>query len=87
MKPSQTFLERINLPRVICMHLVGAKHTGLHRKIVGIIIMTCGVGVVHVFSLFHIEIVQFMGETVGAAIHGTGLIPFLQSLDKLTDEG
>ena len=79
-------LERINLPRIVCTNLCGSHHSPMHRKVVGIIIMLTGIGIMHVFTLFHIEIIQYIGETVGGALHGTGLIPFIHNLDKLTDE-
>lgn len=73
----KTFIEKINLSRVLAFHLIGEKHTKTHRRLFGIAIMFSGIGIAQLTSFLPVPFIHFLGETAGAAIHGIGLIPFL----------
>jgi hypothetical protein len=78
-------LNKINLSRHILNHLVGKNHTNTHRKIAGAFIMAFGVAFIKVFSIIHIEALQFCAEIIGAGIHGIGLLPFVSSIESITE--
>lgn len=72
--------NNLNVSKVVCDHLIDEKHTNGHRMIVGIFIMSVGVSV----SKIHVAytIMHFLLDGVGYAIHGIGLIPFVDTLSK-----
>lgn len=41
-----SFLDKINLSKKVCNHIVGTNHTSGHRVAAGITIMVIGVGIV-----------------------------------------
>lgn len=75
------FLERIDLSRHICEHMIGSKHTKTHRISVGLIIMVIGVEVAHsgIGCYWMISTVLDLG---GYLIHGIGAIPILKEIEK-----
>lgn len=72
-------LHVANLPREICHHLIGPKHTTAHRLIAGLGVMVVGVLVAHSSALFP-HYAAFALDTVGFSIHGLGLVPYIQAL-------
>lgn len=70
----KTVLHAVNLPRVIAKALIGKEHTQGHRIIAGIFVMSVGV------LISHVEVAHAIFETVGFAIHGLGLVPFVDWL-------
>lgn len=77
-KKAKSILEKANIPKIICVHLLGEEHTVHHRMGVGVI--TMAIGVVVAKSTSGIYIVQFVGELLGYLIHGIGSIPFVEWL-------
>lgn len=52
--------------------------------IVGALIMSFGIAFIKIFSLIHSETIQFSAEIIGAGIHGIGLLPFINSIEKIS---
>jgi len=71
-------LLKIDIPRIICIHLIGEDHTLHHRMGAGIIMMTIGVVISHLTG--DIYIIHYIGEIVGFGVHGIGTIPFGEAL-------
>lgn len=80
-------VERINLAKVLANHLFGRRHTDKHRKICGIVVMIAGVSIAKLSVLINYNIVHFMGDGIGYAIHGIGLSPFLSDFEGGGDLG
>lgn len=71
----------LNLPRVVCDHLLGKdNHTPVHRMTVGAIVMVFGVGVSLAGAETHLFVLHYSGDIVGYALHGLGLVPFIERL-------
>lgn len=77
-RKGKELLERVNVPKLICLHLIGEKHTAHHRMSVGLIIMGVGVAICKMTSSFYI--ISYIGEGIGYLIHGIGTIPFVEHL-------
>lgn len=77
---ARVILTNLNISKVVCDHLLDEKHTSVHRMIAGSFIMSVGVGIskIHVTMVF----IHFLLDGVGYAIHGIGLIPFIETLSK-----
>lgn len=75
-------LDKINLSKYICNHLVGENHTHNHRIFAGVIIMILGVGLVKVTALIDIGLVHFIGDIAGYCIHGVGAIPIIKKFEE-----
>lgn len=75
---AKDILEKANIPKIICVHLIGEEHSVHHRMGVGVI--TMAIGVVIAKSTSGIYFVQFAGELLGYLIHGIGSIPFVEWL-------
>lgn len=73
-------LHKVNLPKVVCDHLVGKSHTVSHRYTTGVIIMSLGVGLTKVVFLFEGGFIHILGDIVGYAVHGLGAVPFIDGL-------
>lgn len=86
MKRIICIISKVNLPRIICTHLVGTCHTKRHRKITGLILMSAGVTIAHMTGQLGVKFVQFLGDGIGYGIHGIGLIPFIDSIDLPADK-
>jgi len=79
MKRVKTVIHLVNLPRIICNHLVSKEHNTSHRLCVGSMFVVIGVGLAQVeFS----PVVHFFSEAVGYMIHGLGAVPFIDLLIK-----
>ena len=70
----------VNIPRHICRALIGEHHTHGHRMVAGAVLMTLGVTVSHVAGGTGILLVVYAGDLLGYAIHGIGVVPFLDFL-------
>jgi hypothetical protein len=77
-------VEAFNLPRIICVHLIGEDHTIHHRMGVGVIVMVIGVIITRCTG--GVYMLHFVGEIVGQAIHGFGTIPFGEALVAHADK-
>jgi hypothetical protein len=75
----------LNLPKHICDNLLNDKaHTHVHRMFVGLIIMPIGVFISKCFT--DVYIAHFMCDVIGYAIHGMGLMPFLEIIAKTVND-
>lgn len=73
-------LDNLNLPRMICVHLIGEQHTHVHHMIVGFVIMVFGITVVKLSLLADWSFIHVAGDLSGYAIHGIGLTPFVETI-------
>lgn len=71
-------LERVNLPRIICTHLLGEHHSSYHRMGAGLVVMAVGVLTSKVAEGY--IIIHFFFDVFGYMIHGIGTIPFVELL-------
>lgn len=69
-------LLNINIARRVSDHLLGEEHSVQHRMAIGTGLMIMGVGIAHM-SVGYFTIVT---DVIGWAIHGTGVIPFIDWL-------
>lgn len=76
-------LLSFNVTRAIADHLIGKDHSIKHRMGIGAVLMFLGVKLA---TLFEFPILHFLGEMIGYAIHGTGLIPFIDYLGSKNEE-
>ncbi len=74
-----------NLPRRICIQLLGHHHDKRHRMVAGFLVMMAGVGVAKGAVFVSYEVVKYMMDLLGYGIHGLGLTPFIEAL--LEDSG
>lgn len=74
-------LGHINLSKHITNHLVGEDHSPRHQKITGLFIIMFGVAISKLSLLLNTHVVHFIGDAVGYAIHGIGLIPFAKDIE------
>lgn len=81
---SKVIFTNLNVSKVICHHLIDEKHSHTHRMVVGIIIMIGGVGISKISTT--ITVVHFIFDGLGYAIHGIGLIPFVEALSKREED-
>lgn len=82
MKKIKVLAHHLNVSRPISQHLMGDNHTSKHRKIVGAIIMSVGVGMTKLSMLTDLSIIHFLGEVVGFGFHGVGLLPYIMGMEK-----
>lgn len=75
-----SLLERIDVPRIVCVHLIGENHSPRHRMGVGTILMAFGVIISRLTA--HIYVLSFFGEVIGYLIHGIGTIPFAEEFSS-----
>lgn len=80
------FIGIVNIPYIIANHVVGERHTIVHRRIVGALIMLIGVGVAHAANHLSNILISLVGDLVGYSIHGTGLIPFIHGLENTSQQ-
>lgn len=76
-KSPHKILERVNIPRIICVHLLGDHHTVWHRMGAGVIVMSVGVLMSKVSEGYYI--VHFVCDMFGYLVHGIGTIPFVEA--------
>lgn len=76
-------LSAIYLPKVICTHLIGDKHTFFHRITVGMFIMVLGVELAEIGSTIHLF--SILLTTGGYALHAVGAVPIIEWLLKFRE--
>lgn len=72
--------DYINIPKHISNHLCGENHSIAHRRIAGGVIIILGVVVAKVGGEGIILHIVF--DAFGYALHGIGLIPFVEAIEK-----
>lgn len=80
------FLNALNFPKKICIMLFGEDEKKWHRIIVGIIFMAIGVSIAKLTATCGNNFVEFFGDMVGYAIHGSGLVPLIDLASELAEE-
>jgi hypothetical protein len=76
----RSVIHVVNVPRYVCRTLIGEHHTHAHRMVAGGTMMAGGVLLSHMAAEPHILLLTLAGDLVGYAIHGMGLVPFLDFL-------
>ncbi len=71
-------LNCLNLSKFICDHVIGKKHTKTHRRVCGLIVMVVGVFIAEIVGHL-VPYTEFMCNTIGYGLHGTGLLPFIET--------
>lgn len=77
---AQMILHHVNLPRIVCEHVVGDNHSQTHRRIVGGAVMVAGVWVAKTAAHIHYEPFEFAGDLLGYLIHGFGAVPYIEGI-------
>lgn len=75
-------LDKVNVVKTVCTHLLGPNHTVSHRMLVGVGIMCSGVFLVEITA--GIYIVHYVTNIVGYGIHAIGATPFIEVAGGLT---
>lgn len=76
-----SLLEKLNVSKVICNHIVGENHSDGHRICCGILVVFFGVW----FSKLGVNMnwaIHYLTDASGYLIHGIGSIPILDYLSK-----
>jgi hypothetical protein len=73
-------VKRANLMRPLCKHLVGEEHGFIHHAIAGVSVMVVGVLIAEYSAHVDTEVAHVAGDAVGYALHGIGLVPFVERL-------
>ena len=74
-------LQFLDLSKIITYHIIGKNHTITHRKCTGVVLAIVGVCIAHGFASADIFIIKLFGDVVGYALHGIGIIPFIEQLE------
>lgn len=76
----QMVCHNVNVPRVLCDHMLNEGHTSRHRMAVGALVMVCGVMIAKCTSHAAYEALEVSGDLLGYLIHGIGAVPFVDHL-------
>jgi hypothetical protein len=82
---NKRILNVLNLPKKICVALLGEKQKPVHRMVLGLIFMALGVFISKSLSHYDNSFVEFIGDLIGYAIHGTGCVPFIDFLTTVAE--
>lgn len=74
--------SRLNIPHIICNHIMGKEHKLHHRITVGTIIMACGVLVSKIGGGAGIIVIHYIFEFIGSSLHGIGLVPWIEYISE-----
>lgn len=71
----------LNLPRVVCQHLLDDRHSTHHHMVCGTGVMAVGVLVAKsAYLLPDFTIIHVTVDMVGYFIHGLGAVPFIEHI-------
>lgn len=70
----------MNIPKHVSNHLCGQNHSIAHRRIVGVVVIVFGVIIAKAGGELFVLHVVF--DAFGYALHGIGLIPFIEAIEK-----
>lgn len=79
-KLKKPILTVINLPLIICNHVLGEEHHIVHRITVGVGFMFIGVFIARIESAFYILSISY--EAAGYVVHAIGVIPIVETMFK-----
>ena len=75
----------VNLPYIVCVHIMGEKHSQSHRMLAGLCFMIVGVCIGECFA--EIFIIGIFCKAWGGIIHAAGTLPFIEKVSsKITQE-
>lgn len=69
-------INPLDLPRVICHHIVGEHHTIAHRMVVGVVIIFVGTSIAQIHTVY--AVVNLFNEAFGFVMHGIGSLPIVE---------
>lgn len=72
-------LPKVNIPFMICDHLMGYKHKLGHRLIAGTVIII--IGITLIVPIIHFPLI-IITHTIGVICHGVGVVPWLELILK-----
>lgn len=78
---NRAHLDYINLPRMLCAHILGKDHEPRHRMTVGGFIMVTGVVIAHFSTTMDVVIFKITLDFIGYTFHAVGFVPILDWLD------
>lgn len=87
-KPLPKWLDNLNVSRAIATHVLGSNHTHAHRIAIGTGVAFTGVVIAHSAAEL-IWIISIPLDFLGYALHGIGLIPFIDHIssdEKIDDK-
>jgi hypothetical protein len=73
----------LNIPRMICDHVVGENHHLHHRLKCGVMLMTVGVLIANVHA--DIMLINIVSEGFGYTLHAVGAMPILETVMKVKE--
>jgi len=82
----QIILHNVNVPRVVCEHLIGEQHSHKHRMAVGGFVMVCGVYIAKMAAHCHFAAVEMGADLFGYLVHGVGAVPYVDALVLLAKQ-
>lgn len=77
-------IDKLNLPKIICSHVIGKGHSKYHRRWCGVGVMAVGVVVAEFLGMACHELGafshagMFVCNIIGYGLHGIGLVPFIE---------
>lgn len=77
-------LEKLNVTKKICNHVIGKEHGQHHRVTAGIVLMVFGVFVAQL-PVGHL-LGHVLFETIGFLFHCVGAIPLVQIAEKIAEK-
>lgn len=80
MKRFQIIIDSINVPKIICEHLIGEHHSHLHRMSVGGLVMMSGVCVAKMAAHCDFIPLEMGADLFGYLVHGIGAVPYVDAL-------
>lgn len=72
----------LNIPGMICNHVVWKDHTLTHRIIAGMVLMFIGVSISQAGGAITIVFVHYGLDALGYALHGFGALPIFELLSE-----
>lgn len=73
-------LRYINVPRLMAVHVMGKNHNEGHHMVAGVVVMVVGVMIAKSAEHLQYEVLKYLADMVGYAIHGIGLTPYVEAL-------
>ncbi len=77
-----TILDKIDMSKTVCDHLIGSHHTHMHRITAGSVIMIIGVTIAKSGHAIPFILLEYVVDIVGYLIHGIGAIPIIEKISQ-----
>lgn len=70
----------LNLPRVVCDHVLGEEHSHPHRMVCGVFVMVAGVSLAKTGHAIDSVAWLITADVLGYSLHGLGFAPYVEYL-------